>query len=322
VSGQLRLWLRVHEGWDSGGILWRSVPGCGWMSGQLRLWLRVHEGWDSGGTGLDVGPTASAGRKSLRPQVPSAAGAFGRRCLRPQVPSAARAFGRPNCLQQCHELPLSDANRACAHGQRSAAVGVCWSDAHWISCSLKRERLQQTCLLLLLSTRRNAISLIYRLSAALGMRHTRSPGAALAQPWHTPARSRHAPRHTGTHRHTPARSRHAPRHTNTQAAVVSFLHSSISLPPHASRPAASRTVKTANPERKSRTGNSSSLLLSCLSALPQDPQQQSVAPPNAPPAATAAANAANAANAAPARRQHHAPQLQRPLPRHQPSGAP
>ena len=152
--------------------------------------------------------------------------------------------------------------------------------------------------------------------------------ASHAQPWRSPGTHRHAPgtlAHTGTlpaHWHTPARSRHAPRHTNTQAAVVSFLHSSISLPPHASRPAASRTVKTANPERKSRTGNSSSLLLSCLSALPQDPQQQSVAPPNAPPAATAAANAANAANAAPARRQHHAPQLQRPLPRHQPSGAP
>ena len=190
------------------------------MSGQLRLWLRVHEGWDSGGTGLDVGPTASAGRKSLRPQVPS----------------AARAFGRPNCLQQCHELPLSDANRACAHGQRSAAVGVCWSDAHWISCSLKRERLQQTCLLLLLSTRRNAISLIYRLSAALGMRHTRSPGAALAHTgtlpahWHTPARSRH----TGTHRHTPARSP-AHKYAGCCRVIPSFLHLP---PPHASRPAA------------------------------------------------------------------------------------
>ena len=37
----------------------------------------------------------------------------------------------------------------------------------------------------------------------------RSPGAALAHTgtlpahWHTPARSRHAPRHTGTHRHAP-----------------------------------------------------------------------------------------------------------------------
>ena len=168
----------------------------GRMSGQLRLWLRVHEGWDSGGTGLDVGPTASAGRKSLRPQVPSAAGAFGRKSLRPaQLPSAMP------------RVALLRVNRACAHGQRSAAVGVCWSDAHWISCSLKRERLQQTCLLLLLSTRRNAISLIYRLSAALGMRHTRSPGAALAHTGTLPARSP-APARSSAQ----ARSRHAPSH--------------------------------------------------------------------------------------------------------------
>ena len=213
---------RLGVSWDSGGILWRSVPGVGCRANCVcgcactRVGIAV--------TGLDVGPTASAGRKSLRPaQLPSA------------MPRVA----------------LLRVNRACAHGQRSAAVGVCWSDAHWISCSLKRERLQQTCLLLLLSTRRNAISLIYRLSAALGMRHTRSPGAALAQPWrspgaalahtgtlpahwHTPARSRHAPRHTGTHRHTPARSP-AHKYAGCCRVIPSFLHLP---PPHASRPAA------------------------------------------------------------------------------------
>ena len=69
--------------------------------------------------------------------------------------------------------------------------------------------------------------------------------------------------------------------------------------------------RTVNQEQQENDQNSRKIRV--------DPQQQSVAPPNAPPAATAAANAANAP---PARRQHHAHQLQRPLPlRHQPSGA-
>ena len=233
MSGQLRLWLRVHEGWDSGGILWRSVPGVGCRANCVcgcactRVGIAVGRGWMSGQLRLPA--VRAFGRRCLRPQVPSAAGAFGRKSLRPaQLPSAMP------------RVALLRVNRACAHGQRSAAVGVCWSDAHWISCSLKRERLQQTCLLLLLSTRRNAISLIYRLSAALGMRHTRSPGAALAHTgtlpahWHTPARSRHAPRHTGTHRHTPARSP-AHKYAGCCRVIPSFLHLP---PPHASRPAA------------------------------------------------------------------------------------
>ena len=110
---------RLGVSWDSGGILWRSVPGVGCRANCVcgcactRVGIAV--------TGLDVGPTASAGRKSLRPQVPSAAGAFGRRCLRPQEPSAGpTAFS--NATSCPYPMPIVRALTVSGR-QRSAYVG-------------------------------------------------------------------------------------------------------------------------------------------------------------------------------------------------------
>ena len=180
------------------------------MSGQLRL------------------PAVRAfGRRCLRPQVPSAAGAFGRKSLRPaQLPSAMP------------RVALLRVNRACAHGQRSSAVVAVVrgrSDAPGKSTESTRslapsaQRLPQSCLSCScqLPTRRNAIISIYRSSAA----------ALHTQPRHTaPAHSpgtlahRHAPRHTGT----PARS---PAHKYTGCCrVISITFPSFPSP---------RTVTTA-----------------------------------------------------------------------------
>ena len=128
-----------------------------------------------------------------------------------------------------HKATSCPANRACAHGQRSAAVGVCWSDAHWISCSLQaRAAAADLSSLVPVNTPEcNQLNLPIKCSAG---------HASHAQPWHTLARSPGT--HTGTHTGTLSRHTHwhappAHKYTGCCRVIPSFLHLP---PPHPSRP--------------------------------------------------------------------------------------
>jgi len=129
-----------------------------------------------------------------------------------------------NCLQQCHELPLPDANRCQLHQScvRSRwAVVRSQSDAHWwINCS----------------NRINWISSISSISCSLQREH-----AALARRPGTPS--------------TPSKC-------TSRCRVISITFPShdsddipISLPPHASRPAASN-LSNFSVFRDSKSGTS------------------------------------------------------------------
>ena len=175
ISGQLRLWLRMHEG----GICAR-----GWMSGQLRL---------------------------------PAVRAFGRRCLRPQEPSAGpTAFS--NATSCPYPMPIV---RALTVSGRS--------DVHWISCSLQaRAAAADLSSLVPVNTPEcNQLNLPIKCSAG---------HASHAQPWHTLARS------PGTQVHR-LLSCHSLIPSSPSPACFSAIASNWF----------SRTVKTVNPERKSRT---------------------------------------------------------------------
>ena len=161
---------------------------------------------------MDVGPTASAGRKSLRPQVPSAAGAFGRKSLRPQVPSAARAFGRKSLRpQEPSAGPTAFSNatscpapcQSCVRSRSAVGSGRCML----VGCPLD---------LLFASSASGCSRPVFSCSCQhAGMQSSQS--TVQVQRLYT--------RSPGTLAH-----RHAPRHTSTQAAVVSFPSHSHHIP--------------------------------------------------------------------------------------------
>ena len=121
-----------------------------------------------------------------------------------------------NCHPQGHELPCQSCvrSRSAVVRGRSDAPGKSTESTRSLAPSA--QRLPQSCLSCScqLTTRRNAISLIYRSSAA----------ALHTQPRHT------APAHWHTTLPGTLAHRHAPRHTSTQAAVVSFPSHSHHIP--------------------------------------------------------------------------------------------
>ena len=215
-----------------------------------------------------------------------------------QARSATAIHKATSCPAPCQSCVRS---RSAVVRGRSDAPGKSTESTRSLAPSA--QRLLQSCLSCScqLPTRRNAVISIYRSSAALGM------------PCFT-----HAPRHTGTHRHTPARSP-AHKYTGCCRVIPSFLH----LPPPACFSAG--CFKNSK-NSKSRTEIKNRKLKLAALVLPVRSAARCAAAERCPTKRTARSNGSSKRSKRSERSasptQHRAPQLQRPLPRHQPSGAP